>query len=103
MANEFVPLVRIRGEVTSALSNVVSSATNVTLQAANENRRMWSVFNDSDKDLYLKWGATATSTSYTVKVPPGAYYEMTLPVYNGVIDAIWAAGPTGSARVTELS
>lgn len=89
---------------TATLANVNDSASSVTLQAANTARLGWSCFNDSDQILYIKFGATASATSFTVKVAAGGYYEMpTAPVYTGVIDGIWAADSTGAARVTELT
>lgn len=85
----------------ASLANVASSATNVTLKAANASRRGLIVFNDADKALHLKYGATASATSFTVKIAAGGYWEMPQPVYVGVVDGIWEAAPTGSARVTE--
>lgn len=98
-------LTRDHAEVagTATLANVNDSASSGTLQAANANRLGWSVFNDSDKDLMVKFGATASATSFTVKVPAGGYYEMPKPIYTGVIDGIWTADSTGAARVTELT
>ncbi len=87
----------------AALANVADSATSVTLQAANTARRGWTVFNDSISDLYVKFGATASATSFVVKLLGGQYYEMPSPTYTGVIDGIWSADSTGSARVTELT
>jgi hypothetical protein len=60
------------------------------------------VFNDSTAALFLKFGATASATSFTVKIAAGAYYEMpTRPTYTGIVDGIWAAA-NGNAYVTEL-
>lgn len=84
------------------ISSVAASASNQTLAAADSTRRGLMVFNDSDKDLYLKYGATASTTSFTVRIAAGGYWEMHQPIYLGIIDGIWATGPTGSARVTKL-
>jgi hypothetical protein len=81
-------------------SNVSSSASNVTLLAANTARRSASIYNDSNQVLYVKFGATASTTSHKVQIGPKGYYEMPLPVYTGIIDGIWAAA-NGSARVVE--
>ena len=86
----------------ATLSNVASSATNVTVLAANANRKGAIIVNDSTAYLYLKFGATATTSSYTVKLYPDDYYEVPEPVYVGIIDGIWSAA-NGSARVTELT
>jgi hypothetical protein len=88
---------------TSTLANVAGSASSVTLQASNSSRKGWSCHNDSSAILYVKFGSSATSTSYTVKLIADAYYELpTTSVYTGIITGIWASA-TGSARVTELT
>jgi hypothetical protein len=88
---------------TATLSNVASSATNVTLLASNSARKGAAIYNDSTQNLYLKLGATASTSSFTVLLVAGAYYELpTTSVYTGIIDGIWASA-NGSARVTELS
>lgn len=93
--------VRDKTSTTSALSNVAASATSVTVLALNANRRGGTIYNDSSAILYLKLGATASSTSYTVKMYADDYYEIPF-FYTGVIDGIWASA-TGSARVTEVT
>lgn len=85
-----------------ALSNVSASTSSVTLKAANTDRRGLYVFNDSTANLYLKLGATASISSFTVKVPAASLYELPAPFYRGVVDGIWDAA-NGSARVTEIS
>jgi hypothetical protein len=85
----------------SNLANVASSASNVTIMAANEARRVAMVYNDSTAVLYLKFGATASTTSFTILIPSQGYYEFPQPCYSGQVDGIWAAA-NGSARVTEL-
>lgn len=85
---------------TAAHTNVVSSASNVTILAANNARYGATVFNDSTAVLYLKLGATASATSYTVKMDAGDYFE-TPYGYTGVIEGIWASA-NGNARVVEV-
>jgi hypothetical protein len=97
-----VDIVTLPTVATATLANVNSSATNVTLQASNTARLGWACFNDSTAILYIKFGATASATSFTVKVAAGGFYEMPVaPVYTGIIDGIWASA-NGAARVTEL-
>lgn len=86
----------------ATLANVASSASNVTIIASNASRKGAIVQNDSTQVLYLKFGATATSSSYTVKMSAGDYYEFPQPVYTGIVDGIWASS-NGSARVTEIA
>lgn len=99
----FAPYFAFLPAAVATLSNVASSASAVTILAANTSRRGATVFNDADKALYLKFGASASATSFTVKIAAGGYYELPSPVYQGVMSGIWEAGPTGSARVTELT
>ena len=87
---------------TATLSNVADSATSVTLLASNTNRLGATLFNDSNKLCYVKFGATASSTSFTVKMQGDAYYEVPFG-YTGIIDGIWSANSSGSMRVTELT
>lgn len=78
---------------------VPSSATNVNPfpQAGSGNARV--VWNDSTATLYLKFGATASTSSFTVKLAPGAYYEFPQPFYVGQVDGIWDSA-NGFARLT---
>lgn len=87
---------------TSSLANVASSATSVTLRAANATRIGLMIYNESTAVLYMKFGATASVTSYTVQLGPSAYYEFAAPVYSGIVDGIWSAA-NGNARVTEIT
>jgi hypothetical protein len=87
----------------SSVSNVAASATSVTIKAANAARRGLWVYNDSENSLYIKCGAVASLTSYSVKVLAGGYWEMPSPIYTGAVDGIWGGEPTGNARVTELT
>lgn len=89
---------------TPAVTSVTSAATNTPIVAANANRKGLYVFNGATTNLLLKLGATASASSFTVKIAPGGYYEMpTSPLYVGAVDGIWEGSPTGSANVTELS
>lgn len=88
--------------ITATLSNIAASATNVTLLASNASRRGVIIYNDSTKILYVKFGATASATSFTIKMGSDGFYEMHTPVYTGIIDGIWASA-SGTARITELT
>lgn len=92
------------GAGTGTKTNVASSATSVTILAANTNRKGATIYNDSTQTLYLDLsGGTASNSSYSVQVSPQGYFELPGPaVYNGLITGIWAAA-NGNARVTEFS
>lgn len=86
----------------ATVTQVASSASSVTLQASNASRKGLTIYNDSTQALYVKFGTTASATSFTVKIPADGYYEMPVaPVYTGRVDAIWAAA-NGNAYVTEM-
>lgn len=87
----------------ATLSNVADTGASTTLLAANASRRMVLIFNDSTVSLMVKYGATASATSFTVLIPTQGYWEMPSPIYIGVIDGIWASDAAGSARITELA
>lgn len=90
---------------TATLANIDTSAgTNVTLHVANANRLGFTIYNDSLAVLYVKFGATASTTSFTILMAAGSYYELpTTSIYTGRIDAILASATTGAARITELT
>lgn len=90
-----------RKQAQPVLANVSASASSVTLFASNPTAWIRIVKNDSSAVLYLKYGATASTTSYTTDVLPGERYEFPQPIYTGVVDGIWAAA-NGSARTTEV-
>lgn len=82
------------------VGSVAASATNVTLFSANTARVGFAIYNDSTARCYIRFGATASTTTFTVALDAGGYYELVgHGVYAGQIDAIWATA-TGSARVT---
>lgn len=96
-------LVQDDKSATATLANISAATSSTTLQASNSARKGFSVHNDSSSILYVKFGSTASATSYTVKLIADAYYELpTTSVYTGIITGIWVSA-TGSARVTELS
>jgi len=86
---------------TATLTNVAGSASSVTLLSANANRLGATIVNDSSAILYVKFGTTASSTSYTVRMTLNAYYEVPFG-YTGRIDGIWTVA-AGNARITELT
>jgi hypothetical protein len=98
-----LPDVALKNYSTSAVTSVVSAATSTSILASNVNRRMAIMVNDTDRNTYVKLGATASTTSFSYKLSPGQILELPIPIYTGAIDAIWDSSPTGSMRVTEIT
>lgn len=87
---------------TGTTSNVTATTSTVTILAANASRLGATVFNDSNKALFLKAGSGASTTSFTVNVPRNGYYEVPYD-YTGILTGIWGSGVSGAARVTEFT
>lgn len=87
---------------TAVVTKVNSSDVNVTLLVANADRRTVSIYNNSSKDLYIKFGETASVDSFTVLLTGSTYFELQYPCYTGRIDGFWEA-VDGSAMVTEIT
>lgn len=81
-------------------TSVSSSATSVTLVAANLNRRSLTIFNNSNSHLFICKGATATQATAICRVDPYGYYEMPTPRYLGAISGIWES-EHGNASIHE--
>jgi hypothetical protein len=95
-------MVIVSDDITTAtLSNVAAAASSVTVLAANASRRRVIIHNDSPSKLRLKFGATASLTSFTLALNAYETYESPSRAYKGIIDGIWDSA-TGSARVTEM-
>lgn len=75
---------------------------NTTLLAADANRLGATIYNDSNARLFVKLGAVASTTSYTVRMERQDYYEVP-GGYTGIIEGIWDPVASGSARITELT
>ena len=86
----------------SAVTSVTSSLSSVTLLAAIANRLHATITNDSNSRLFVKLGATASLTSFTVRLSADEVYEVPAG-YTGIIDGIWNPQASGFARVTELT
>lgn len=88
------------GSPTPTLANVAGSASSVTVLASNANRKSAIFYNDSSADCYLKYGTTASTTSFTYLLPAYGTLSIKGDEYSGRIDGIWTSA-TGNMRVTE--
>lgn len=97
-----IPLEVIIKSATSTITRVASSVTSILLIAANSSREGLLLYNDSSATQTIKFGTTASSTDFTVKLTPRMFYEVASPIYVGRIDVI-SSSTNGAIQVTELS
>lgn len=97
-------MVRARPAATATLANVAASVSSVTLRASNTARLGLTIVNDSAAICYVKLGSTASTTSFTYRLDPGATLELpaSVAIYTGIVTGIWTSA-TGNARVTEVT
>ena len=88
----------------ATVSMVAASVSSVLLSAANSNRKQLSVYNSAVADLYIKFASVATTESFSIKIPPSGYFELTTTngVYTGPLAGIWRTATQGSASITEV-
>lgn len=88
------------GSQTATVARVATSTTVATLLASAASKKMVHIFNDSANKLYVKYGAGASQTDFTVMLAAGAYYETPSGFpYSGIITGI-LDGATGNAQIT---
>jgi hypothetical protein len=86
---------------TSTPTTVGASTNSVTILPANANRHGATIYNGSTANLYIEFGAVATSAAYVAPINAGGYYEVPFG-YTGQISGIWSAA-NGSAFIRELT
>ena len=97
-----IPAETVQDAATSAaVTSVNSLATNQTLLAATSTRLHASIYNSDANTLYIKYGATATTSDYSYAITTGSTWDMPYR-YVGIIDGIWAADGAGAAKITSL-
>lgn len=101
-AGEHAQVIAHDPALAAAVSSVDSSTTVVTLKAANTSRRGLWLYNNSTASAYVKAGSAATSSDFSFIVGAGEYYEFPVPMYTGIVTALWAS-QNGSMKVTELT
>ena len=86
---------------TPTTTSVASSATSVTVLAANANRKGFSISNISTSKLYLSFSTPATTANCFIEVPSGAFLLLDQQMIVGsAIYGIWASA-NGTVQVTE--
>lgn len=89
---------------TPSLTAIAAATSSQTALASTAGRLGVVYFNNADKSCYLKYGTTASATSFTKKLFPGESWEPAIN-YTGRVDVIWDSGVnTGlNLNVTELT
>jgi hypothetical protein len=93
--------IRANNQTTTSVS---ASTGAVTLLAANGSRLAASIYNNTNQDLYVKYGSGASLTPALWKVritKSGGYFEFPQPVFTGLVSGVWAASGSGSALISE--
>lgn len=93
---------KILGSTQTVVSSTNASVTNFTILAANPNRSHALFYKTGNGTAYLKLGATASPTSYTIQMQNNSYYEMP-ERYTGQVDIIFSAATAGTVVSTEVS
>jgi hypothetical protein len=82
--------------------SVNATASSGVLLAANANRRQFIVYNDSGRNIYIAFAATASAAAYTVRISNQGSYESPKDGYTGVVSVVTQSG-TGAVLVTEVT
>ena len=88
---------------TSVLTQVAQSATSVVLKASNAARRQLFIYNDTNKELFIAFAATASLAAFTMMIPGKGSWELPLNGYTGIVSGIWSSAGAGNAMVTEVT
>ena len=92
--------VSTRNSSQTTVTMIVSTTSNTTILLANESRTGATLFNNSTSIIYVKLGAVASSSNFTLIIGASGYYEVPFN-YTGKIDAVWQS-INGSMLVTEF-
>jgi hypothetical protein len=96
------PLTVKQSASSASLTTLASAASSAQLLAANSSRKGLLLYNTDANAVLIKYGTTASASSFSARIPQNYYWEMPLPTYTGRIDAIWEADGAGSLFATEL-
>ena len=84
----------------SSVQTIAADDEDTLLLGANPYRYIATLYNDSPAECYVKFGSGASESSYTVKMLPGAYYEVPTQ-YSGDIYGCWNTA-SGKMMVSEV-
>lgn len=88
----------------AAITRINMGTSPMQILAANPNRKGFSIYNDSNRILYVgTTSSVSTVSGFFVKIPANTFYVWSLQsIYNGAIFAI-ASGANAPCQVFELT
>lgn len=80
-------------DTSAKIANIITPIA-ATIVNSNSNRKGLTLFNSSDKNIFIDTVATVNVISYMVKLEPGDYYESPSPLYTGAYYAVVTSDST---------
>ena len=98
-----VPVV-LQVSTTGTLTTITRSTTAQNALGTNSSRRGFILWNDSGANCFVRFGGTATTTAFSIRLPNNQGYETPGHLnFTGVISVIWSSGSSGDLFVTEFT
>ena len=92
---------KIQAEI-AVVTQVAINAADVTLLAATVGRKGFTIHNDGDEVLHVKYGGAATVTNFTIALEPDERWVDPWG-FDGAIHGIWAQAGAGNANMMEMT
>lgn len=86
---------------TNNLVSIDATSTPVLLLPENANRKALCIYNNSDVNMYIKFGTGVTENFYNLKLTKNATWESEFYSWSGEVWGLWDAA-SGTALVAEL-
>lgn len=105
-ANQATLIAKSTGGTIGTLSTVSQSTSSQTALAANSNRKGFTIQNNSNVKVLVKFAATASNSSMSFSLRGGAKYKC--PQFEngpflGRVDVVWESAGALSLNVTEYT
>jgi hypothetical protein len=98
-----VPVI-LQTSTTATLTTITRSTTAQDALPVNSSRRGFILWNDSGANCFVRFGGTATTTDFAIRLPNNQGYETPGHLnFTGLISVIWSTGSSGSLLVTEFT
>lgn len=94
--------ININGLTVSNNYSIPFPTASVVLLPANVNRKGFAIFNDTNQNVLIRFGSTASMTAWTFNLYPQFFYEPTAQVWKGDIACIGVGPGSGALQVEEM-